>query len=732
LPRSNTVEQSMTYLVSTNYFSVLGVRPIQGRTFEELSLTEITNTPVALISENYWRKRFDSDPAILGKSVRLNAASFTVIGIMPRDFIGTNLAVPAFWLPLSESKLIHPGTDWMRERETNCCRVFGRLRDGVTLEQAQAEMTRVANNQRSLHDPHTGLAKPVSAVVWRGSPFPFPLQKYAGLRYAIGLIMAAVGMVLVIACANVASLQLARATARQHELSTRLALGASRGRLIRQLLTESALLGLIAGALALMCSWGLLQILVKLIADAFPSEYGTFIFHVTPDLEVFAYVSGLSVGASLLFGLAPALESSRVSLSPALKGSTGTAPGKSRRLRNVLLGTQVAVSLVLMIAGSMLIRSSVRALTMETGYDVKHVLQVGVRYPEGGKYSGEGKKALARELRQRMAGLPEVGSITVANAPDDNEGRLVDVALGGAKPSERNTRGSLTYTFVEGNYFETLGIPMRSGRGFTTRSGKPENTVIVSESAAAELWPGQNPVGQRVGLSTARYPQFHNRGDLLPDGTGYVVVGVAGDVRGVAKDGSDSKEIYVPMPEDRMQDYPILIKMLSDPNHFVNGVGPVVAGLDPDLMVYSWTLEDMLRQTEPFIASSMAAAVAVTVGGLGLLLASMGIYGTVSYIVVLRTREVGIRMALGAQKRHILAVMLRESTRPVVAGLVVGMGLSIGVSFVLRGVLYRASSVDAVSVVGVSMLFLGIALFAAYLPSRRAMRVDPIETLRYE
>ena len=234
-----------------------------------------------------------------------------------------------------------------------------------------------------LHDPHSDLGKPAKAVIWPGSPFPYPMKLYGGLEYAILLIMAAVGMVLVIACANVASLQLARAASRQNELGMRLSLGASRLRIIRQLLTESALLGLVAGAVALLFSWAFLQAVVVVIADAFPDEYGTFIFHVTPDLGIFAYVFCVSLVAGILFGLAPALESSGAALSSALKANSGTAKVRSRRMRDFLMVAQVAVSLVLLIAGSMLIRSSIRALKMDTGYDSKHVVSLELRFPEG-------------------------------------------------------------------------------------------------------------------------------------------------------------------------------------------------------------------------------------------------------------------------------------------------------------------------------------------------------------
>lgn len=730
LPSVNNAEVASTFLVSENYFSVLGVGALRGRTFVAGESAKLSASPSALISENYWKRRFGGDPAILGKTIRLNGIAFTIVGITPHNFVGTNVEAPDFWLPLNFEPLVHPDDNWLQNRENPCCRMLARLAPGVSIDQAQAEMTQLAGQLRTLHDPHSDLGKVTKAVIWPGSPFPYPMKLEGGLEYAILLIMAAVGMVLVIACANVASLQLARAASRQSELGMRMSLGASRSRIIRQLLTESALLGLIAGAIALLFSWAFLQVAVVLIADAFPAEYGTFIFHVTPDLGIFAYVFCLSLAAGILFGLAPALESSGAALSSALKANSGTARAGNRRMRNFLMAAQVAVSLMLLIAGSMLIRSSIRALKMDTGYDSKQLVSLELRFPEGQKYSAGRQNSLIRELRTRLAALPGVAAITSARPPDGGGLRTAAVSLNGEKPSPQNTRAILYYTYVQPNYFQTLGIPLLFGHGFQAQGGQPETAVILSQSAAQLLWPRQNPIGRSLRLAPGG--QFQWKGEVLPDGPAYEVIGVARDTRGVLLDGTDSEQIYVPMPGDRLQDFPILMRTQAAPAQIMNAIGPMVLSIDPDLAVYVSTLEEMLRQTESFLASSLSAAIASSVGMLGLLLASMGIYGTVSYVVVLRTREVGIRMALGAKKRDVLILMLRESASPVVAGLIAGMVLAEGAACLLRGVLYRLHTVDGISFAGVSLLFVAIALLASYVPSRKAMRVDPIVALRYE
>jgi predicted permease len=537
-------------------------------------------------------------------------------------------------------------------------------------------------------------------------------------------------MVLIIACANVASLQLARATSRQKEVSMRLSLGASRGRLIRQLLTESTLIGWLAGLIALPFTWVILRAGAALFRQAFPIEVGTFVIDVTPDFEVFGYVLAISAFAGLLFGLAPALEGTRSALFDSIRSNAGGSSIRSRRLRDLLIASQVAVSLVLMISGTMLIRSSLQALEMATGYDSKRVVDLSLRFPEGPKYHRDRRLAVVHELRKRVAGLPGVAAITSARSPDDNDIRAAAVSLNGEEPTSRNRQGILYYTWAQANYFRTLGIRLLAGSGFQSQTGQPEHSVILSESAARRLWPGQNPIGRSLRLGSGG--QFHSNGELLPDGPAWQVIGVASDTRGIRPDGSDSAQVYLPLPEDRVADYPILIRILSDPAPVTRAIDAVVSSVEPDLVASTSTLDEMLRQTPAFLGATFAAAIAIIVGLFGLLLAAMGIYGTVSYIAVLRTREIGIRMAIGAQKYDIFALMMRESARPVLTGLVAGMLLAVGASRMLRGVLYGLHTVDGISFLGASFLLLTIAMLATWPPSRRAMRIDPMVALRYE
>ena len=378
----------------------------------------------------------------------------------------------------------------------------------------------------------------------------------------------------------------------------------------------------------------------------------------------------------------------------------------------------------------MLIRSAIHSLNMEPGYATKHLVSLNFQFAETPRYSAERKLAVARELRARLAALPGVLGVTSAHSPQDSGFRTAAVGVHAGEGSAQSAQSIIYYTYVQPNYFETLGIPLFLGRGFQSH-GESERSVVLSESAAEQLWPNENPVGRSIRLGTLD-ERPHNSKELWADGPAYQVIGVARDTRGVEFDGSDSRQIYLPLGDDGLTSRPLLIRTRSDPAHIIKAIDPLISSVDPTLLVTSSTLQDMLRRSLPFITASVLAFIASSVGLLGLLLALMGIYGTVSYIVVLRTREVGIRMALGAEKHDILKLILRESTRPVFAGLLAGVLLAIPAGHALRGVLYAVSTVDGISLIGVSIVFLAIALLAAYPPARRAMAVEPVVALRYE
>ncbi len=717
-------------IVSDNYFSVLGENAVRGRIFGPNDPHDYTAPPGVLISENYWQRRFRGDPALLGRSIKLNGVAFTVIGITPRDFMGTNLNVPNFWIAIRHWELLHPGSALIHDREDACCRLYGRLAPNTRLSEAKAEMNLLADQLRSQHARYSDASKPATIQLYPGSPFGRDLE--GGLNFAVGLIMCAVGMVLLIACANLAGLQLARAAARQNEMGIRLSLGASRGRLIRQLLTESALLGLLAGIVSFFLTWWILRLLVVEISATLPAEWGAFALRVAPDMRVFEYVFAVSLVAGLLFGLAPALESSKPSLSSALKEERGRfvfSTGKWR-VHDGLIAVQVAVCIVLMIAGGLLIRSSVRALEMETGYETKRVLSLDLYFPDGFGYSREKQAAETRELHDRIRALPGVTDVTFGRPPAGGGMRTATVILNGKKSLVDNSQLTLYYTYVQPNYFRTLNIPLSLGTAFTEAHGQPDAVAILSESAAKELWPGKNPIGQEFVLDGSK--QFHAKDELTPHGSSYQVIGIARDTRAALIDGTDLRKVYLPLPSGRLDDRPLLVRTEGDPKPLVDGIGRLVQSLDSNMIIYSETLDGLLTTSPQFVTSRCAALFASIVGALGLMLASVGIYGTVSYAVIRRTHEVGVRMALGAQKREIVELILVESTRPVLVGLSIGVVGAAGAAHLMQALLFGVNTLDAVSFVGVSGLFILIAMLAAYVPAQRASRVDPMVALRYE
>jgi len=714
--------------VSENYFAVLGVAPLRGRFFSEEDRKSLPAAPAVLISENYWQKRFGGDPAIVGKAIRLNGVAVTIIGITPRDFVGTLIGVPDFWAPLSLQPVIHPGDRSLRDLESPCCMVYGRVSPDSSMAQVQAEMSAIAAQRTKLHKVKDAKDTTKGISILPGSPFAMDLDR--NLRFAIFLMMLATAMVLVIACANVASLQLARAAARQSELGVRISLGASRRRLIRQLLTESALLGIIAGVLALLCSWGMLRILAKEAKDTLPANMGTFIVNVNPDAAIFSYVFGISILAGVLFGLAPSLESTRSALSTWMKANTAMAPARNRRLRDWLTGGQVAVSFVLLIAGSMMVRSAFHALTMNTGYETAHVIDLTLQFPQGPEYDSARQNALLSHIIERVGAMPGVAEIAKGRPPDGGGLRSAAVAIDGKRPDSHNMNAYLFYTYVDANYFHALDIPIVYGRGFHQGAAAPEPTVVLSETAAQKLWPGQNPIGRALEMDSDG--QFHERNELLPDRRSYQVVGVTRDVRGVLIDNSDAAEIYLQIPENRRNEFPTLVRTSIAPGRLTHGIEESIASVDGNIVASASTLSDMLKQTPPFLVSGLVALIAGTIGLLGLLLAAMGIYGTLSYMVVLRTREVGIRMALGARRAEVLWLLLRQSSVPVIYGLLVGCLLAMADFYLLRKVLYGVGPLDAVSYSSISTLFLLVALAASFVPARRATRVEPSVALRYE
>ena len=501
---------------SENYFSVLGVGATRGRVFSPADVASEAEFPIVLISDNYWRRRFGADPAVVGRSIRLNGAAFTIIGITPHDFMGTHLNVPSFWVPMHEQRLLHPDGDLLHERENQCCRIYGRLGDGITLPQAQSEINILAEGVRKLHAPNSENFRPGTISLYPGTPFGPELE--SGVNLVVMLVMGAVALVLVIACANVASLQLARSAARQKEIGVRLSLGATRRRVIRQLLTESALLGMVSGAVSLLLTWWILHVLVVQLAANLPAEWGALALHVGPDMRVFAYVFFISIVAGVMFGLAPALEFSRPDLTSSLKEEGrdfAFLPLRKRVMRGGLIAIQVAVCVVLMIAGGILLRSSVHVMNIETGYETKRVLFLDLYFPDGFGYAHERQTSEIRTLAEKIRALPGVESVTIGRPPNGGGFRSAIVTTTARQDTDRRADRNMYYTYVQPNYFETLRIPIGVGNGFAPAEHHGPG-AILSDSAVQALWPGKNPLGETLVIDGRN--QFHTDAELVPQG----------------------------------------------------------------------------------------------------------------------------------------------------------------------------------------------------------------------
>jgi predicted permease len=722
-----------TVSVSENYFAVLGVNAVRGRVFLPQDANDLDAHPGVLMSENYWKRRFGGDIQLLGKTIQLNGISFSIIGVTPHDFGGSSVSVPDFWLPMRLRPLVRKSNSLLHDREDFCCSLYGRLAAGASLLQAQGQMSLLADRVRRLHAPHSDGAKALTITLTPGSRIP-PLRVAhdPGLERALFLIMGAVGLVLLIACANVASLQLGRSAARQREIGVRLSVGANRRRIIRQLLTESMLLGIVAGAASMLMAWAALRLLVNEIAAAIPLEEGTLAMRVEPDAHIFAYVFAISLLAGVLFGLAPALEASRPDLSSALKdqGAKFALRLTNARLRDLMVGTQVALCLFLLVGAGLLIRGSIRATTLHPGYEIKDVVWLDIHFPPAFVYPHAKQLSEIRQLKARIGLQAGVRSVTLGIAPDGGGLRDAAVGIDGAAPGDGDSVRTLYYSYVAPNYFETLSIPLLRGRSFPEAGSAAEPFAVLSQSAAEALWPGQNPLGRTFTLDARK--QFHLIGDLIPDGRSYRVIGVAKETRPITMGGEDAKKAYLPLPPDRVDEAPLLVRSEGDPKAIIGALNQQVQSVDGNLVVYYQTLEGLLRSTPPFVASRLAAIFASLIGVLGLCLACVGIYGSVSYAVVRRTREVGIRMALGAQKEDVLQLILRESGRPVLIGLIIGLAMAVGAGQVLRALLFGMSPVDPASFLGVAVIFLVIALLASYVPARQATVVDPMVALRCE
>ncbi len=718
-------------LVSANFFSDLGISPVLGRVFLPEENRDPGTHPVIVLSHQFWQRRFHSDPQALGQMLKVNDTAFTIVGIAPEEFIGTGVpaTVPDFWTPLMMQAQLTPGHKWLDDPLDHEVQILARPNPGVSLKQAAAETIVLETQFAQLYPP-----KDKTLTITIELAHFIPNTNDPRFEAVVVLMMIVVGMVLFIACANLANMLLARSAARQKELSVRLALGAGRGRLIRQLLTESTLLSLLGGGVGLLLSIWTTKFLWIAIQKWMQGPFdpgGAFVISLSPDARVFTYTLLLSLATGILFGLSPALRFSRVDLTSGLKDE-GTAFGQrlgSSGVRSFLVTGQVAVSLVLLITAGLLVRGFVRSQVVDAGYETRRVYLVAFNY------GNNAAKALAiqRRVIDQLGALPQVGAITLTDRIPmaGTTSTYLTSEDTGAKPFSGNT----LLVRVAPAYFDTLRIGITEGRNFTAQEinrGAP--VAIISELTARKIWPDQNPLGRHL-----KVQQFQPRGRGSLDE--FEVIGVAKSVRTANLSRLDPLMVYLPLPTSALES--ILVRVEGDAKNALAAIRATLASIDKNIpaSLLLINLDDGPLHFERVQANIWALS-ALSLAALALALATVGIYGVMSYLVSQRTKEIGILMALGASAGDVLRSVILQGLRPVFIGSIFGLAGGAAVTGILRaGITLFASSsdplfglsmFDPLTFVGLSGLLALVAILASALPAWRALRVDPMIALRYE
>jgi predicted permease len=724
LTRGGEPELVRGEFVTANYFDVLGVGAHAGRGFVEAEGREPAR--VVVLSHQLWRARFDSDPGVVGRQVTLNGLGFTVVGVAPEGFVGTEAGLNReLWVPLPAHALLNPpdaarvldgggGEDILRVRHSHWLAVFARLRANVTREQAAAELAGVARRVAE-----AGGGRVDGETLRRVQLLPLsggmdPGDREQALPVA-GVVMAVLGLVLLIACANIAGLLVARAAVRRRETAIRQALGAGRARLVRQWLTESLLLSCLGGAAGL-----LLALWANDVMASYAAGTPLASLDLRLDYRVLAFTLLVSVGAGVAFGLAPALQASRLDLVTALKTEDALARAGSRRsrLRAAFVTAQVTLSVVLLVCAGLFIRSLWSAHAIDPGFRVERALTVPVDLGLL-RYKSEDGRAFYRELLSRVAAQPGVESASLVRFAQLGNSFAQGQVFAEGRAAGAGEGTDAGFNIVGPDYFRTMGTRLVRGRDFTDadREGAP-GVAVVNETLAAMLWPGEDALGKRVSFEGAGGPFLE-------------VVGVARDGKYRSLGDRSRPYIYRPLMQSYEPRMTLVVRASGDPRALAGPVREHLRALDRNLPV-----ADVRTLEEQFDLSLLPARVAAyTLGGFGLLalaLAAIGIYGVVSYTVARRTREIGVRVALGAGRADVLRLILGEGLSAVGAGLGLGLLLSFALTRVLGGFLYGVTASDPLTFVGVPALLGSVALAAGYLPARRAAKVDPMVALRYE
>ena len=708
-------------LVSGNFFEVLGVRPLVGRLLTQDDDRTPGAHPVAVISYAFWDKRFGKDPSIIGKTILANEHPLTVLGVTPPDFYGVFLEdAPDVWAPMMMTPVFNPlPPTRLVKRSHQWLSVMARRKDGVSTEQAQASL-QVLYHQIRESEAQQQSYKPKALEKFLGRqislrPGGHGIQTFQReLRTSLLLLFGATCVVLLILCANLANLMMARATVRAPETAVRLALGAGRVRLLRQWLTEGLLLSVLGGVAGLFVAMWIKAGLMLFIPETFRSNLNE------PFGWRFAgFVILMSIAVGLLFSLAPAVQSARSASAPALQLETRsfTSTGRLLSLRSGLVLLQVALSLPLLIGAVLLLETLKNLRAVDTGFNKTNVLLASIN-PSLNGYSPEKSRNFFNELLSRTRALQGVTAASLAtDSPLSGGWDMNGIVVEGYTPRE-GEKMSIDATYISSDYFKTLDIPFAAGRDFSDQDtiGSPK-VAIINQRMADYFFSGQNPIGKRIGLSGT------------PDVT---VVGVVKDAKYINLREPMRRHFYVPlMQEKNLLNLAVQIRTTGDPSSIISLVRKEVGDMDPHLPLYNVkTLAAEIDQS--LIQERLVSWLTTSFGALATLLVVIGLYGVLSFSVVRRTREIGIRLALGAQRADVFVLVLKHGMILVLAGAAVGLGLSFALTRYMNSLLFGISPTNAITFFAAALALVTVALVACYIPARRATKVDPLVALRYE